>query len=367
MRGHREQTHIRIDARLQRRIDRQHLAERVHDRRAGAPAHGRVGPCARVRHIDAVTRRHDLLERAQQRNVVAARAHDAAQALPAVDDYLLIGSVRDRAGEPDAAQQRPNGRRHRRYPNIRPRPAPPVVAHAPRMDREFYFFCCHVLFTLLEPLHLPEQTEQRQADPSLCSGNANNCPKRSSTEWRSEFESKYARKQYRPVRIATAQWVITAKYTAPLSKKIPLENHPFSASMDDTGTGARMSPSRHKPRPAWRCGSRHVCLDVSARIAEWLPAEICQIQTCAMAPFASEPPIGCRAPRQTAHGGEKRNKKSSKKATQASRSCVKVHRSAPSPANADAKPKVTNHHKHEPKSARDENMRSLLHESFHAA
>jgi len=258
MRGHREQMHIRIDARLQRRIDRQHLAERVHDRRAGAPAHGRVGPCARVRHIDAVTRRHDLLERAQQRNVVAARAHDAAQALPAVDDYLLIGSVRDRAGEPDAAQQRPNCRRHRRYPNIRPRPAPPVVAHASRMDREFYFFCCHVLFTLLEPLHLPEQTEQRQADPSLCSGNANNCPKRSSTEWRPEFESKYARKQYRLVRIATAQWVFTAKYTAPLSKKIPLENHPFSASMDDTGTGARMSPSRHKPRPAWRCGSRRI-------------------------------------------------------------------------------------------------------------
>jgi hypothetical protein len=31
------------------------------------------------------------------------------------------------------------------------------------------------------------------------------------------------------------------------------------------------------------------------------------------------------------------------------------------------KPKVTNHHKHEPKSARDENMRSLLHESFHTA
>ncbi len=258
MRGHREQTHIRIDARLQRRIGRQHLAERVHDRRTGAPAHGRVGPCARVRHIDAVTRRHDLLERAQQRNVVAARAHDAAQALPAVDDYLLIGSVRDRAGEPDAAQQRPNCRRHRRYPDIRPRPAPPVVAHAPRMDREFYFFCCHVLFTLLEPLHLPEQTEQRQADPSLCSGNANNCPKSSSTEWHPEFESKYARKQYRLVRIATAQWVITAKYTAPLSKKIPLENHPFSASMDDTGTGARMSPSRHKPRPAWRCGSRRI-------------------------------------------------------------------------------------------------------------
>jgi hypothetical protein len=126
------------------------------------------------------------------------------------------------------------------------------------MDREFYFFCCHVLFTLLEPLHLPEQTEQRQADPSLCSGNANNCPKRSSTEWRPEFESKYARKQYRLVRIATAQWVFTAKYTAPLSKKIPLENHPFSASMDDTGTGARMSPSRHKPRPAWRCGSRRI-------------------------------------------------------------------------------------------------------------
>ncbi|WP_249185740.1 hypothetical protein [Burkholderia ambifaria] len=189
---------------------------------------------------------------------MAARAHDAAQALPAVDDYLLIGSVRDRAGEPDAAQQRPNCRRHRRYPNIRPRPAPPVVAHASRMDREFYFFCCHVLFTLLEPLHLPEQTEQRQADPSLCSGNANNCPKRSSTEWRPEFESKYARKQYRLVRIATAQWVFTAKYTAPLSKKIPLENHPFSASMDDTGTGARMSPSRHKPRPAWRCGSRRI-------------------------------------------------------------------------------------------------------------
>jgi len=45
-----------------------------------------------------------------------------------------------------------------------------------------------------------------------------------------------------------------------------------------------------------------------------------------MAPFAGEPPIGCRAPRQTAHGGGKRNKKSSKKATQASRSCVKVHR-----------------------------------------
>jgi hypothetical protein len=72
-----------------------------------------------------------------------------------------------------------------------------------------------------------------------------------------------------------------------------------------------------------------------------------------------------RAKQRTA--AAKRNKKSSKKATQASRSCVKVHRGTALSGKCRCQPKVTNHHKHEPKSARDENMRSLLHESFHAA
>ncbi|MEF9440550.1 hypothetical protein OWT26_09985 [Burkholderia sp. 1A5] len=105
---------------------------------------------------------------------MAARAHDAAEALPAVDDDLLIGSVRDRAGEPDAAQQRPNCRRYRRYPDIRPRPAPPLVAHAPRMRRKLYFFVATFF--------------------SICLNHANSRPK-SSTERRQEFERNCVRKQ----------------------------------------------------------------------------------------------------------------------------------------------------------------------------
>jgi hypothetical protein len=116
--------------------------------------------------------------------------------------------------------------------------------------------------------------------------------------------------------------MFTAKYTAPLSKKYPLKIVLSQPAWMIQALARERRPRGKSPAQHGAVAAAPFFFDVSAPIAEWRPAEICQIQKCAMAPLAVSNRVQCIALNRTATANETNHRKT---ATQVSRSCVKVH------------------------------------------